>query len=48
MITVSGAAPATPKNTTDGTPSRFLASARSIMSGAAGSCCVINILPTTH
>src|SRR5687768_8798338 len=36
-MTVNGAAPATPKNTTDGTPSRFRASARETMSGPAGS-----------
>src|SRR3954447_8007695 len=34
-MTVSGAAPATPKNTTDGTPSRLLASPRATMSGPA-------------
>src|SRR3712207_8745806 len=36
-MTVSGAAPATPKNTTEGTPSRFWAKARDTMSGPAGS-----------
>jgi hypothetical protein len=46
MITVSGAAPATPKKTTDGTPSRFLASAREMMSNsAASSARGINSLP---
>ena len=41
-MTVSGAAPATPKNTTDGTPSRLRASARDTMSGPAGSGRAIN------
>src|SRR5262245_30847374 len=34
-MTVSGAAPAIPKNTTDGTPRRLRASARETMSGPA-------------
>jgi hypothetical protein len=45
MITVSGATPATPKKTTDGTPSRFLASARPTISGSTGCFCAIISLP---
>ena len=44
-VTVSGAAPATPKKTTDGTPSRLRASALEMMSGSAGSLRAINSLP---